>query len=100
LIIDVKAAETGIELATAQVRGVLQRIRAGALTQADLDRSLSVRASWELQASLDPRRRLLDLWQTSRPPAAPAPALDAWRAWAATALAEDRLVVVLAKPKR
>jgi hypothetical protein len=100
LIIDVAAAEAGLELATAQVRGVLQRIRAGALTQADLDRSLSVRASWELQASLDPRRRLLDLWQTSRAPATAAPALDAWRAWAAAALAEDRLVVVLAKPKR
>jgi hypothetical protein len=99
LVIDVRAPEASIESAMAQVRGVLQRIRAGAVTQADLDRSLSIRQRWELEGSVDPRRRLLDLWQ-SRSPSPPPPALEAWRAWTAAALAEERLVVVIAKPKR
>jgi hypothetical protein len=100
LIIDVRAPETAIESVTAQIRGVLQRIRAGALTQADLDRTLAVRQGWEIQSATDPRRRLLELWQPTRTPESPPPTLDAWRAWAAAALADEHLVVVIAKPKR
>jgi hypothetical protein len=99
LLIDVRASEATLENAVAQVRGVLSRIRLGALTAADLDRSVYVRQRWDLEAAMDPRHRLLDLWQ-NRTPAAPAPTLDAWRAWSAVALGEDRLVVVIARPKR
>jgi hypothetical protein len=100
LVIDIRAPEGGLESAVAQTRGVLARMRQGALTAADLDRALAVRRKAELEASLDPRRRLVELWKASSvaPPAAPS--LETWKAWAASALAEDRVVVVLGRPKR
>jgi len=115
LVIDVRAPEATLEAAVAQVRALLQRLRQGAIGPADLERSLAVRERWELEASLDPRRRLINLWRETRPvaasgpPTAPlasvpsgasVPSLEGWRAWVANTLSDEKLVVVIAKPKR
>ncbi len=100
LVVDVRAPESSLEAVVAQVRGLYDRLRQGAMGQGDFDRSTAQRERWDLEASLDPRRRLVDLWREPRPPkGAFAPSLDGWRAWAAGALRDDKLVVVLAKPR-
>ena len=107
LMVDVRAPEGQLDAAVAQVRGLFQRLRQGVLSQADLDRSTAQRDKWDLEASLDPRRRLVDLWREPSPvqasPSQTSPktiSLDAWRAWAASALRDDKLIVVLLRPKR
>ena len=101
LVIDVRAPEATLDAAVAQVRALLQRLRQGAIGPADFERSQAVRDRWELEASLDPRRRLISLWRDPRPSPAPVPlSLEGWRAWAANTLSDEKLVVVIAKPKR
>jgi hypothetical protein len=100
LVIDVRAAESSLDAAVAQVRALLERLRQGAMSTADFERSTAQRDRWDLEASLDPRRRIVDLWRDPRPPSpASALSLEAWRAWAASALRDDKLVVVLARPR-
>jgi hypothetical protein len=99
LVVDLRAPDSQLDAAVAQVRGLLQRLRQGAILQADLDRSAAQRDKWDLDASLDPRRRLVDLWRDSKP-YSKVVSLDAWRGWAASALKDDQLIVVLARPKR
>ena len=118
LVIDVRAPEATFDAAVAQVRALLQRLRQGAIGPADLERSQALRDRWELEASLDPRRRLINLWRDGRTNASapssgfapttsaasgsplPPPSLDGWRAWVANTLSDEKLVVVMAKPKR
>jgi hypothetical protein len=102
LVIDVRAPEGTLDAAVAQVRALLQRLRQGAIAPADFDRSQALRERWELEAALDPRRRLVSLWREARPaPPSVAPlSLEGWRAWAANTLSDEKLVVVIAKPKR
>jgi hypothetical protein len=101
LVIDVRAPEATLDAAVAQVRALLQRLQQGAIGAADFTRSQALRERWELEASLDPRRRLIRLWRDPRPPApAPPLSLEGWRAWAANTLTDEKLVVVVAKPKR
>ena len=50
---------------------LLDRLRQGAMAQADFERSAAQRERWELEASLDPRRRLVDLWRRADPKAKP-----------------------------
>jgi hypothetical protein len=99
LVVDVRAPDSQLDAAVAQVRGLFQRLRQGAMLQADLDRSGAQRDKWDLEASLDPRRRLVDLWRDA-PPNPKVVSLEAWRVWAASALKDDKLIVVLARPKR
>jgi hypothetical protein len=83
------------------VRALFQRLRQGAIGPADFERSQALRERWELEASLDPRRRLLNLWRDARPSPPSFPlSLEGWRAWAANTLSDEKLVVVIAKPKR
>jgi hypothetical protein len=99
LVVDVRAPDSQLEAAVAQVRGLFERLRQGAISQADLDRSAAQRDRWDLESSLDPRRRLIDLWRDPRP-YPKVVSLDAWRAWVASALKDDKLIVVMARPKR
>jgi NAD(P)-dependent dehydrogenase (short-subunit alcohol dehydrogenase family) len=98
LVIDVRAPEATLDAAVAQVRALLQRLRQGAITSADFERSQTLRDRWELEASLDPRRRLITLWREPRPPPPAAPlSLEGWRAWVANTLSDEKLVVVEVK---
>jgi hypothetical protein len=100
LVVDIRAPESSLEAVVAQVRGLIDRLRQGAMGQSDFERSAAQRDRWDLEASLDPRRRLVDLWREPQSPKAVfAPSLEGWRAWAAGALRDDKLVVVLAKPR-
>jgi hypothetical protein len=100
LVVDIRAPESSLEAVVAQVRGLIDRLRQGVMGQSDFERSAAQRDRWDLEASLDPRRRLVDLWREPRSPKAVfAPSLEGWRAWAAGALRDDKLVVVLAKPR-
>jgi len=82
------------------VRALLQRLRQGAIASGDFERSSAVRQRWDIEGSLDPRRRLVDLWRDVRAASRAPVSLDAWRAWAAASLRDDKLVIVLARPKR
>src|SRR5262249_37393370 len=100
LVIDVRTSEASLEAAGAQVRGLLGRLPQGAVGARDLGRSVAQRDRWDLDASFDLRRRIVALWcdPCSAKPSLP-PSLDAWRAWASGALRDDKLVVVLARPR-
>jgi hypothetical protein len=103
LVVDIRTSEASLDGAVAQVRGLFERLRQGAIAASDFERSLAQRDKWDLEASLDPHRRIVDLWRDPRPgkpPSPPSPpSLEAWRAWAASALRDEKLVVVLAKPR-
>jgi hypothetical protein len=109
LIIEIRSADANLDANLTQVRALLQRIAQGAITAADLTRAAGLRDKWRREAGLDPRRRLVDLWRDpSDKTASPGPLGDAlsaglleeWRAWAASTLLDERLVVVSARPKR
>jgi hypothetical protein len=101
LVIDVRAPEATLDAAVAQIRALLQRLRQGAVTPADFERSQALRDRWDLDASLDPRRRLITVWREPRPPPPAVPlSIEGWRAWVANTLSDEKLVVVIAKPKR
>jgi hypothetical protein len=101
LVVDVRAPEATLDAAVAQVRALLQRLRQGAITSADFERSQALRDRWELEASLDPRRRLITLWREPKPPPPASPlSIEGWRAWVANTLSDEKLVVVVAKPKQ
>lgn len=101
MLLDVRSPDSAIEPAVAQVRALVQRIAGGAATADDLARASARRARAELESTLDPRRRLVDLWLDRAASApGPAPTLEALRAFAAAALREDRTVLVVARPKR
>jgi hypothetical protein len=107
LIVDVRAPDTNLDAAVTQVRALLQRLSQGAMTQADLSRGSALRDKGNFEASLDPRRRLAELWRGSSDGAPPVPSgssgpgsLEGWRSWASSSLRDDKLIVVVAKPKR
>jgi hypothetical protein len=110
LVVEVRAAEANLDPAVAQVRALLQRLAQGAITQADLSRAAAHRQKWHRDAQLDPRRRLAELWREppegSKPSAPTLPIepsaawLEPWRAWVASNLQDERLVIVVGKPKR
>jgi len=99
LVVDLRAPESSLDSAVAQVRAIFDRLRQGAMGTSDLERSSATRDRWDLEASLDPRRRLVDLWRDARPLKTAQLSLDGWRTWAAAALRDEKLVVVLAKPR-
>jgi hypothetical protein len=98
LVVDIRAPETSIDAAVAQVRALFDRLRQGVISASDFARSTALRDRWELEASLDPRRRLVDLWRDARPTKSQL-SLEGWRTWAATTLRDEKLFVVVAKPR-
>jgi hypothetical protein len=95
LVIEIHAVDDKHDEAVAQVRGLLERLRAGAANAADV-RSASDHLS-QLDASrrLNPRGRLLDLWYGVRPARA---TLESLHALHRAAFEAGREVVVMTRP--
>jgi hypothetical protein len=96
LVVRVLAGDASLDAAVAQVRSLLDRLRQGALREEDRARAAASLANAGLAASLSPRARTIDLWRSEGAP--PAPSLDALRAFAASSLRDDTLVIVAARP--
>jgi hypothetical protein len=95
LIIEVHAVDDKHEEAVAQVRGLLERLRAGAATAADVKVARDHLAQNEATRRLNPRGRLVDLWYgAKRPPAT----LESLHALHRAAFEAGREVVVMTKP--
>lgn len=100
LVVRVTSGQGALDAAVAQIRALYDRLRQGAMSEADRQRAQAARAQERVRAALDPRGRLLALWR-GEPAAAPAaPTLDALRAFAASTLKDDALVIVAARPPR
>jgi hypothetical protein len=97
LVVRITTAAGALDAAVAQTRALLDRLRQGALTDADVARAASARAAAELAASLEPRARLAALFRGDAP--SPAPSLDAVRAFSAATLKDDALVIVATRPR-
>jgi len=69
IVIRIAAPEATEPAAVAQVRGLLARLGRGALTAEELALANRELARAELESSLDPRRRIVELWRGAGPPA-------------------------------
>jgi hypothetical protein len=99
LVVRVSSAQGSLDAAVAETRALFDRLRLGALTEADRVRALARLASERLAGSLDPKTRLVALWRAESPATAD-PALDSIHAFTALTLKNDALVVVAARPPR
>jgi hypothetical protein len=99
LVVRVSSAQGTLDAAVAEVRALFDRLRLGALTDADRARALAHLAEERLAASLDPKARLVALWR-GEAPETPSPSLDAVRAFAALLLKDDALILVATRPPR
>lgn len=97
LVVRIVASDAALDQAVAQTRGLLDRLRQGALSEGDRARAAATMAKANLAASLDPRARTIDLWRGEPPP--PAPSLQALRAFADGVLHDDGLIIVAARPR-
>jgi hypothetical protein len=79
-------------------RALLDRIRQGALRDADRARADVALAQARAASALDPRARLVDLWRGDVPYALPS--LDELRAFASATLHDDTFVIIAARPAR
>jgi hypothetical protein len=83
--------------AVAQVRSLLSRLAAGAVTAADVTAAAAAFRAAHLHDRLDPRRRIVDTWTSL--PSPPEPSLKSMKHFHATAFADTRHVVVVTRPK-
>ena len=97
LVVHVASAGPALDAAVAQVRGLLDRLRRGGLTEADRTRAISRLEEGDLGASLSPRGRVERLWR-SEPRSKPVPPLDALRTFLAETLHDDALIIVASRP--
>ena len=93
IAIELTTPPQALDDAVRQVRAMLQRIAMGAATGANLTRASQRLAARELQARLDPRRRLADVWSARAERAAPV-SIERWNGWLKTALDERNLATV------
>ena len=91
IAIAVRAVDDGRDAAVAQIRALLERLATGAATAADVQAARAAYVSGRRTALLDPRRRLVELWEDDDP--LPAPDLASLRKLH-RALAPDQHVVV------
>jgi hypothetical protein len=92
LVIEIHSTDGKRDEAVAQVRGLLERLRAGAATAADARSAQDYVARREAERQRNPRGRLVDLWYGSR--RAPA-SLESLHALHRAAFEAGREVVVL-----
>jgi hypothetical protein len=94
LVIEIRAVDDKHDEAIAQVRGLLERLRAGAANAADVSSASEQLARNEASRRLNPRARLVDLWHgSSRAPAT----LDSLHALHRVAFEAGREVVVMTR---
>ncbi len=98
LVIRLVATDASLDGAVAQTRALLDRVRQGAIHDADRARAAASLGRDALTLSMDPRMRALALWRGEFP--TPSPSLDALHAFAAAVLHDDALVIVAARPSR
>ncbi len=99
LVIHLASAEGALDAAVAQTRALLDRLRQGAMTEADRQRAIEARASEDLRSSLEPRQRALALLRGAPAKTTP-PTLAALRAFAASNLRDEGLVLVAVRAPR
>jgi hypothetical protein len=69
VLVEVRTQTEQAEVAVAQVRGVLERLGRGGLLEArDVEAARRAFERWKTESQLDPRRRLVDLWQGAHQP--------------------------------
>ena len=101
LVIRIAASQASLDAAVMQTRGLLDRLRSGAIVQGDVDRAAAARARAALAVALDPRARVVATWRGEPvDPARPAPSLEDVRTFAQRYLGEESMVVVAARPPR
>jgi hypothetical protein len=113
LVVRLVAPDALLDASVAQTRAVLDRLHQGALREADRARADVALAAASVDASLDPRTRVIDLWRgdaasgadrgatpAPRTVGPSAPSLAALRAFASAQLRDDALVIVAARPPR
>jgi hypothetical protein len=103
LVVRISSIEGALDPAVAAVHSVFDRMREGALTEDDRNRAVDALAANDLASSLDPRGRLTALWrgEVGRLPAAGrVPSLAMLRAFAASTLRNEALVIVASRPSR
>jgi len=97
LVIHVEAPASALDAAVAQTRALLDRVRQGAIAEADLARH-SARVREESAVKMrDPRERLIALFRGE--PARADVGLDRVRTAAAAFVHDDALVIVAARPR-
>ncbi len=95
LVIEIRAVDGKRDEAVAQVRGLLERLRAGAASATDARNARDYLSRREAERQLNPRGRLVDLWNGKR--RAPA-TLESLRALHRLAFEAGREVVVISDP--
>ena len=94
LVIEIHAVDDKHEEAVAQVRGLLERLRAGAANAADVRGAREQMARNEASRQLNPRARLVDVWHGSTRQAA---TLESLHALHRAAFEAGREVVVMTR---
>jgi hypothetical protein len=94
LVIEIHAVDDKHEEAVAQVRGLLERLRAGAATAADVKSAREQLERADAQRRLNPRGRIVDLWHGSKRPEA---SLESLHALHRVAFEAGREVVVMTR---
>ncbi|MGH7271159.1 MAG: hypothetical protein ACREJ3_12090, partial [Polyangiaceae bacterium] len=97
LCIRLVAQDADLDSAVAQVRALLDRLRHGALSDEDRARAGALVARARLAESLDPRVRIASLFRGESQPAA-TPSLADLQSFAESALRDEALVIVAARP--
>jgi hypothetical protein len=98
LVLRLTAPDASLDLAVAQARALLDRLRQGALRDEDRARAAVALAQASVDGSLDPRARAVALWRGES--WALAPSLDALRAFGVGVLRDEALIIVAARPPR
>jgi hypothetical protein len=98
LVVRIATAQGALDAAVAQTRALLDRLRQGALAEADRARAMEGQKKAELLSSLEPRTRVIQTW-TGAPPSSEPPTLESLRAFAASTLRDDALIIVAARPR-
>jgi hypothetical protein len=102
LVLHVASTEGALDSAVAQVRALVDRLRRGAITDAEIAHAAARRAAGDGRKSLDPRARLASLLDRApqRPPRTAPPSAAALVAAAQAILRDETTVIVALRPPR